>query len=408
MYCSHCGKKVNDTMLFCPFCGNPIEIPEQDEPDGQAAPAVPAEPAVQAAPAGTEAEDAASDPARVVFEPLDLDAASGDGPISSEAPEAKPREAMNDAAAELLDWESSRKEFASDDAWSDRGARHAEPFAPLTFMEEEAGEDVDWRAEIARKKEQDAPQKKAPDLGGEAHDLPRLDGVAPKLEADIKGAKPVSESHEKPRKGKSASTLVPPKAMDPNDIFMDGSGKRDFDDFDDFDKPSGKDFAEGDYVFEDTDEGSFFMRHIRGIVGLALLVVLLLIFVVFSFFKPGQQMLAKFNLAWSTDAYSTIGYQRYQDHQYDEAGLYYERALQRDPDNYGYASSAAMAYIEAGNRDKAAEMLKQCARIEPKLLEPYIYLLNLYPDAADRPWDVTQLLQEGYKNTGDTRLNVTG
>ena len=42
-------------------------------------------------PAGTEAEDAASDPAPVVFEPLDLDAASGDGPISSEAPEPKPR-----------------------------------------------------------------------------------------------------------------------------------------------------------------------------------------------------------------------------------------------------------------------------------------------------------------------------
>ena len=32
MYCSHCGKKVGDAMLFCPFCGEPIVIPEQDEP----------------------------------------------------------------------------------------------------------------------------------------------------------------------------------------------------------------------------------------------------------------------------------------------------------------------------------------------------------------------------------------
>ena len=31
MYCSHCGKKVGDTMLFCPFCGEAIVIPDQDD-----------------------------------------------------------------------------------------------------------------------------------------------------------------------------------------------------------------------------------------------------------------------------------------------------------------------------------------------------------------------------------------
>ena len=46
--------------------------------------------------------------------------------------------------------------------------------------------------------------------------------------------------------------------------------------------------------------------------------------------------------------------------------------------------------------------------IDPAKLEPYIYLLKLYPDAASRPWDVTQLLQQGYQRTGDTRLNVSG
>ena len=38
MYCSHCGKKVNETMLFCPFCGDPIVIPEQDEEASAGAP----------------------------------------------------------------------------------------------------------------------------------------------------------------------------------------------------------------------------------------------------------------------------------------------------------------------------------------------------------------------------------
>lgn len=31
MFCSQCGKKVSENMLFCPFCGSPIVIPDQDE-----------------------------------------------------------------------------------------------------------------------------------------------------------------------------------------------------------------------------------------------------------------------------------------------------------------------------------------------------------------------------------------
>ena len=33
MFCSQCGKKVLESMLFCPFCGAPIVIP--DQPDGE-------------------------------------------------------------------------------------------------------------------------------------------------------------------------------------------------------------------------------------------------------------------------------------------------------------------------------------------------------------------------------------
>ena len=32
MFCGQCGKKVMENMLFCPFCGEPIVIPDQDVP----------------------------------------------------------------------------------------------------------------------------------------------------------------------------------------------------------------------------------------------------------------------------------------------------------------------------------------------------------------------------------------
>jgi len=35
MYCSQCGKRIKDTMRFCPFCGAQVELPEQDGPQAQ-------------------------------------------------------------------------------------------------------------------------------------------------------------------------------------------------------------------------------------------------------------------------------------------------------------------------------------------------------------------------------------
>ena len=382
MYCSHCGKKVNETMLFCPFCGDPIVIPDQDEPAASEKPA-----------------DSA---------PIERDDAPTTPPATAEAQDSvpeKPLREMGEAEAELLEWDRSRKAYATDDVWSDRGEA-AGAFTPLSFDEPpEAVDKPDWREEIARKKEEAAPEKKPPEIGNVEHEPVRLDGVAPKLEAGADANRPQGASRGKSHK--SVSTLVPPKVMDPNDIFMDG-GDADFDGFDDFDSPDGKDFSDESFVFEDADEGSFFMRHMRGIVGLALFVILILMFVIYAFSKAGQQSLAQLNLAWSNDAYIQLGYESYQAEDYDQAGVFYERALQRDPENYSYASSAAMAYVQAKNTEKAAEMLKRCAQISPALLEPYIYLLNLYPDAAHRPWDITQLLQQGYERTGDARLNVTG
>lgn len=391
MYCSHCGKKVTDTMLFCPFCGDPIVIPEQDEPETVAPESPEAIAPVAQEPVASEAEPTVEAPEEA---PVEEEAAP-------DVPQAPLRE-IGEAEAELLDWSQSRRQYASDDPWA-ADSVPARDFAPLSFDEaEDAPKDESWREEIARRKQEAAPKKQAPEMHAAEIDPVRLDGVAPKLEADIDGAKPVGGASKKPRK--NVNTLVPPKQMDPDDIFMDGGSDYD----DDFDRHGKGDFDDPELAFEDADEGSFFMRHMRGIVGLALFVILILMFVIYAFSKPGQQTLAKLNLAWSTEAYTRLGIENYQAGQYEQAGLFYERALQRAPNNYDYASSAAMAYVQAGNTDKAAAMLKRCAEIRPTSLEPYIYLLNLYPDAAQRPWDITQLLQQGYERTGDERLDVTG
>ena len=404
MYCSHCGKKVGEDMLFCPFCGKPIVIPEQDD----APAAVPAfdEPVLPT--------EGGSGKAETVLEPetdgpeakpLSVDdrstsvlndaGAPGDG---SEAP------TVDEAAAELLDWSQTRRHHMEADVWA-RPDFPSEDFSPLTLEgTKEQPQEAAWKEEITRKKQSVTLEKKPPEMKRGDESPVRLDGNAPKLDLDVQDEKPRAKGQ---KHRKHANTLVPPKTMDPEDIFMDDR-RAAYDEDDPYDYDDRDDESDGRFSFEDEDEGSFFMRHLRGIVGLALFAILLLLIVIFAFSRAGQLSLARANVAWSKDAYSTLGYQYFQAGDYSQAGRFYERALQRDPDSYSFASSAAMAYLEAGDNENAAAMLKRCAQIDPVKLEPYVYLLKLYPDAASRPWDVTQLLQQGYQQTGDARLNVTG
>ena len=397
MYCSHCGKKVGEDMLFCPFCGKPIVIPEQD--DAPETPTVADVPAVPVEEEPVNAESTA-EPEAIGVEEAD----ASNEPTSVLIGDKKPKAAAaDDAAAELLDWSRERKSHMDQDVWA-RPQTPTEDFAPLKLEEaEEEPEDSHWREEIARKKQSVNLEKKPPEIKRGEETPVRLEGTAPKLELDVQGARP-REKGQKRRK--PANTLVPPKTMDPEDIFMDDK-RAPYDEDDPYDDDM-NDNLSGSFSFEDEEEGSFFMRHLRSIVGLALFVILLLLFVIYAFSRAGQLSLARVNAAWSKDAYSTLGYQYFQSEDYTQAGLYYERALQRDPNSYSFASSAAMAYLQAGNNEKAAMMLKRCAEIDPTKLEPYVYLLKLYPDAASRPWDITQLLQQGYQRTGDARLNVTG
>ena len=404
MYCSHCGKKVGEDMLFCPFCGKPIVIPEQDDEPV----AVPVDAAPAPVAEGAAVSDAGHREAEAVAAESTVESA-GDKPTSvseeGDVPDAaKDAAPVSDAAAELLDWDRARKRHMEADVWA-RPEAPAEDFSLLAPEEaDEKLEESDWKEAVTKKKEAVTLEKKQPEMKRVEETPVRLEGAAPKLELDIQGANPRDKGN---KRRKPANTLVPPKTMDPDDIFMDRK-RAPYEADDPFDDDAEGDDFRDSFSFEEDDESSFFMRHLRGIVGLALFVILLLMFVIFAFSRSGQVSLARVNAAWSKDAYNTLGYQYYQAGDYSQAGLYYERALQRDPNSYSFASSAAMAYLEAGDNEKAAAMLKRCAEIDPTKLEPYAYLLKLYPDAASRPWDITQLLQQGYQKTGDARLNVTG
>ena len=181
----------------------------------------------------------------------------------------------------------------------------------------------------------------------------------------------------------------------------------DADPFDDFDEDEYMDLPDDDFEYEDDDvESSFFFRHIRGIMGFSLLGLLAVICMMYMFSETGQVALARMNLAWRPEVYSKVAYTYYENGMYDLSGSYYEKALARDTDNYNYAISAASAYIYGEETEKAAGMLKKCINIDPARAEPYIYLMNIYPDPASRPWDVSQLLQQGYGRTGDDRLKA--
>ena len=388
MYCSRCGKKVLDSMLFCPFCGAEIIIPEQDVREEP-------EPKREAA----KAETAFS---------FDLpDAPEKADPPKDEAPEES-------AAAEtIFPWEL--------------------PDAPEPAAEQ-TGVSVSPQPE---KTERETPLPEA--------FMPEADDAPPVESAPEESAPPTVETPKQPdmdRRRANAgnivpghrknATLVPDKAS----MFMDDADDFDEDFDDDFDDDIDETDEYDDYeeelrrasrrrsparqarkpryydedAEEDEDDGApgFLSRHIRGIVGILLFLILIAIMAFYLLSDAGQLSLAKINatLPLRAEIYSRVAYDCYQSGDYAKSGVYYERALARDSDSYNYASSAAMAYIAGGDNDKAAEMLKKCIQLKPEAVEPYVYLLNLYPNENSRPWDVAQMLRQGYEKTGDARLQA--
>ena len=368
MYCSRCGKKVLDSMLYCPFCGAEIIIPEQDSRE---------------------------DEAKATPEPVKVDPVfSFDIPADPEdLPEPEPQSAEPEPS-----------------------------FAQMRFPWEEPEAEEEPVIEPEPEPEPPKIEEPAEAFHAAIPEMPKPE----RKQANVGNVVPGHRSNE---------TLVPDKTPVPDkaSMFMDEAEDFDVmaefndesDEFDDFEealereKRRGKKAAQSrrrryeeddpdDEDDDDDEDRSFVSRHIRGIVGILLFLILLAVLAFYALSDAGQMSLAKINatLPLRAEIYSKIAYEYYQSGDYAQAGLYYERALARDADSYNYASSAAMAYISGGNNDKAAEMLKKCVQLNPDAVEPYVYLLNLYPNADSRPWDVAQLLKRGYEKTGDARLEA--
>lgn len=381
MYCSRCGKKVLDTMLYCPFCGAQIIIPDQDAPE-------PARPQV---------------------------------PKPADAPLAYSFELTDEASSETEATEEESPEVEDLFAWERDADNAAAP-------------------------EADASETETPEP---AEDIPKP--VAKDTRAPL-DRRSNSVGNIVPGR-RSSGTLVPDKPLIPDEsaLFLDNAGDFDDDhdddvedDFDEFDDEDGEedfdDFDDDDFDDfeeavgrvsrrtakparsgrprpskksrrrdEDDDETrGFLMRHIRGVVGVLLFLVLVAILAIYVLSDAGQMHLARINatLPLRADIYKNIAYEHYKSGEYAQSGIYYERALARAPGDFDCATSAAMAYLSAGDNDRAAEMFRKSIALKPEAVEPYLYLMNLYPNANSRPWDVAQLLAQGYELTGDERLKA--
>ena len=350
MYCGQCGKKVMDNMLFCPFCGAPIVIPDQDVPE---------------APAPEPVEKPVEKP---VEQPVEQ-------PASVPAPE-KPQSLFD--AVDRPAPRSVPKQVP------------VEEFEPLRFDFDEP-------------EPSEAPKAPVEEPQEPAADVPAEDAVED-IPAPLPPKRRSMPKRPENRRNRSANTYIPVKEMDLNDIFMDGGDQEDEYDMDDgYSDPYGGRYADS-FEYEEPESGSFFQRHIRGIVALILMLILLVVFGAWAISPRGQRVLAQANLAWSAEAYADLGYQAYQSDNDLLAARYYERALSRDPDNYEYAHSAMVAYYEADKLESAAAMLKKCVDLDPDNPEPYEEMLILYPDPETRPWDIKELIRMGYQRTGAEKL----
>ena len=204
MYCGQCGKKVMENMLYCPFCGSPIVIPEQDEP---AAEAVKAQFAPAAAPESEEIRQVS------LF----------DDDFAREAPD------------ESLEEDVREEEEI--------------PFEPLRFSFDEL---VEPEADSAAEEEistgeESVSEQPAPE--------PAEETPAPELAPEPEQQVPVSEPKIRPEKRRpeagrkrEAKTLIPVKDVDVDNLFMDEESLEPEDEYDldddDYDSGFDQEFAD--------------------------------------------------------------------------------------------------------------------------------------------------------------------
>ena len=101
MFCRKCGKEINNTSRFCPFCGTPVVMPAAPAPVADPEPAAPASATVEA-PAAAEAaapvmEAPAAEAAPAAETPAE---AAPETPVAEEPAEAAPEAPAAEAPAE--------------------------------------------------------------------------------------------------------------------------------------------------------------------------------------------------------------------------------------------------------------------------------------------------------------------
>lgn len=343
MFCSQCGKKVNDTMLFCPFCGAALVLPEQDDRPQMVAPPAPPEQDDRPQRAAPPAPPEQGDRPQRVAPPAPPE--QGDRPLKAAAAE--------DTAAEDV------------------------PFEPLDL--DALAEPVVHHTRTEMERRSESPAREPVRLSGSVPDL--TGGHAP-VRRPARGAK------------KRPSTYVPQKEFNPNDLFMDG----DEDDFIPPDEPEA-------FSFEDEPEDSFFVRHMRGMVGVMAFAILMIVLLLWALSASGQRALAGLNLAWRAEAYEQIAYEAYENQNYPLSLEYYLKALSREPDSYNYAYSAGIMYLYNNDPADASEMAKRAIQIDSASPQAYALLVQIYPDVSTRPWEIQQLIEQGYQEPGSEQSN---
>lgn len=366
MRCPNCGRENPDIRLFCSRCGE--LLPEEADSVAQKSPQAVPEPDFE-------------DDVRIYRRPA-RKAGQEMASATQECETSEASEPVNDAPAHVED---------SSDA-SDTDFYRVRQRSRMVI--EEA-----WP-------EEPAPAKRQSLFEG-AQERPRRDSdnAYARPERFAEPARPVLNCRESVETGRK-STLIPRRddTMDPDDFFaVRGQVPPEYDGRGD-ERPVRS--ARRDSEFEDSAPQSFAVRHMRGIVALALLAVTAAIVLIWANTSSAQLTLARIDIAWKAEAYAQLGQEYYAEGDLSAAGYYYSMALERDETNADYAIAAANAYIEGGYTSKALEALRECIAIMPENAELYVKLMELQSGYENMSEADRQLVDCGYALTEDDRLNL--
>jgi len=219
--------------------------------------------------------------------------------------------------------------------------------------------------------------------------------------------KPTLDRRNIPELG-TPSTIIPKREekLEPDDFFsVKGQVLPEYDDEDD-DWNDENEFHSRSVVKRKEPKQSFIIRHMRGVVTLLLLVITAVIVIIWANTDSAQLMLAGIDLAWTPESYAQLADEAYAKKDLSAAGHYYSLAYEHDMGNYNYAVMAANSYIEGGYNSKALEAVRICIELKPADANLYLMLLQLQPDPENIPSGDRELLKQGYRLTGDSRLNI--